>query len=77
MSVDREPRRRRLPSLGVIIVGTLGVLLIAARFFIADAKDPQSPEAEGIFWGRNVLTFFGVMFVVAAALKNARDSVRY
>jgi hypothetical protein len=65
-----------MPALSVIIVGIIGLLLIAARFFIADAKDPESSEAEGIYWGKNMLTFFGFVFFLAAWLKNMRDNVR-
>ena len=67
------PQRFRMPSRGVLAVGTIGLLCIAARFLIPDAPDAASPEAVRAFWAKSLLTLLGFMFVVAALLKHGRS----
>ncbi|MCY3018841.1 MAG: hypothetical protein NTW87_07420 [Planctomycetota bacterium] len=77
---DREqteqPKRSRMPSRGVLVYCVLGVACIAARFFIPEGKEAVGDEASAATWVKNLLTFIGVIFLLAGALKHSRDSAR-
>jgi uncharacterized membrane protein len=66
----RSARRRGLGS--IIIVAVVGALCIASRFVITEPAEATVEQATQVAVARNLLTFLGVIFIIAALLKNAR-----
>jgi uncharacterized membrane protein len=53
-------------------VAVVGALCIASRFVITEPAEATVEQATQVAVARNLLTFLGVIFIIAALLKNAR-----